>query len=202
MKSVMDSVKLVDGHYTIGLPFRCNQVKMPNNRKAVEQRAMSLKWKFVKDDSWLSGPKFLAEPEINWPVNLDFGKISSNDPEIKMVVLVHAVDANEHKSASIRDIKKAYRKLALQLHHGRNQDDPQALDRFGDLGAAYEVLSHKEKRKQYDMYGEYGLKEGYHSFHSDIFSSFFGDFGFMFGGNRQQQDRNIPRGNDIILDQD
>lgn len=30
--------------------------------------------------------------------------------------------------------------------------------------------------------------------------SFFGDFGFMFGGNRQQQDRNIPRGNDIILD--
>lgn len=31
-------------------------------------------------------------------------------------------------------------------------------------------------------------------------SSFFGDFGFMFGGNRQQQDRNIPRGNDIILD--
>lgn len=32
------------------------------------------------------------------------------------------------------------------------------------------------------------------------FSSFFGDFGFMFGGNRQQQDRNIPRGNDIILD--
>lgn len=32
------------------------------------------------------------------------------------------------------------------------------------------------------------------------FCSFFGDFGFMFGGNRQQQDRNIPRGNDIILD--
>lgn len=32
------------------------------------------------------------------------------------------------------------------------------------------------------------------------FQSFFGDFGFMFGGNRQQQDRNIPRGNDIILD--
>lgn len=30
--------------------------------------------------------------------------------------------------------------------------------------------------------------------------SFFGDFGFMFGGNRQQQDRNIPRGNDIVLD--
>uniref|UniRef100_A0A3P8PCZ0 DnaJ homolog subfamily B member 11 n=1 Tax=Astatotilapia calliptera TaxID=8154 RepID=A0A3P8PCZ0_ASTCA len=117
-------------------------------------------------------------------------------------LLINAVDANEYKSASIRDIKKAYRKLALQLHPDRNQDDPQALDKFADLGAAYEVLSDKEKRKQYDMYGEYRLKEGHHSSHSKIFSSFFGDFGFMFGGNRQQQDRNIPRGNDIILDQE
>nr|XP_057939060.1 dnaJ homolog subfamily B member 11 [Doryrhamphus excisus] len=104
------------------------------------------------------------------------------------------------KSASIRDIKKAYRKLALQLHPDRNQDDPKAQDKFADLGAAYEVLSDEEKRKQYDAYGEDGLKEGHHGSHNDIFSSFFGDFGFMFGGNRQQQDRNIPRGNDIILD--
>uniref|UniRef100_A0A668AMF7 DnaJ homolog subfamily B member 11 n=1 Tax=Myripristis murdjan TaxID=586833 RepID=A0A668AMF7_9TELE len=74
------------------------------------------------------------------------------------------------KSASIRDIKKAYRKLALQLHPDRNQDDPQAQDKFADLGAAYEVLSDEEKRKQYDVF-------------------------FCF-----QQDRNIPRGNDIILD--
>lgn len=104
------------------------------------------------------------------------------------------------KSASIRDIKKAYRKLALQLHPDRNQDDPEAPDKFADLGAAYEVLSDEEKRKQYDAYGEDGLKEGHGGSHNDIFSSFFGDFGFMFGGNRQQQDRNIPRGNDIVLD--
>ncbi|KAK1797803.1 hypothetical protein P4O66_008156, partial [Electrophorus voltai] len=104
------------------------------------------------------------------------------------------------KSASIKDIKKAYRKLALQLHPDRNPDDPNAQDKFADLGAAYEVLSDEEKRKQYDAYGEEGLKEGHHGSHGDIFSSFFGDFGFMFGGNRQQQDRNIPRGNDIVLD--
>lgn len=43
------------------------------------------------------------------------------------------------KSASVKDIKKAYRKLALQLHPDRNQDDPDAQDKFADLGAAYEV---------------------------------------------------------------
>ncbi|MGH0143777.1 UNVERIFIED_CONTAM: hypothetical protein FKN15_000933 [Acipenser sinensis] len=104
------------------------------------------------------------------------------------------------RSASIKDIKKAYRKLAMQLHPDRNPDDPKAQDKFQDLGAAYEVLSDEEKRKQYDAYGEEGLKEGHHSSHGDIFSSFFGDFGFMFGGNPRQQDRNIPRGNDIIVD--
>uniref|UniRef100_A0A669BYZ0 DnaJ homolog subfamily B member 11 n=1 Tax=Oreochromis niloticus TaxID=8128 RepID=A0A669BYZ0_ORENI len=103
-------------------------------------------------------------------------------------------------SASIRDSKKAYRKLALQLHPDRKQDDPQAQDKFADLGAAYEVLLHKEKRKRYDMYGEHRLKVGHHSSHSNIFSSFFGDSEFMFGGNRPQQDRNIPRRNDTIPD--
>uniref|UniRef100_A0A8C5C6L7 DnaJ heat shock protein family (Hsp40) member B11 n=1 Tax=Gadus morhua TaxID=8049 RepID=A0A8C5C6L7_GADMO len=69
-----------------------------------------------------------------------------------------------------------------------------------DTKAVLQVLSDEEKRKQYDAYGEDGLKEGHGGSHNDIFSSFFGDFGFMFGGNRQQQDRNIPRGNDIVLD--
>ncbi|KAL4618100.1 hypothetical protein GN956_G20609 [Arapaima gigas] len=104
------------------------------------------------------------------------------------------------KNASIKDIKKAYRKLALQLHPDRNRDDPAAQDKFADLGAAYEVLSDEEKRKQYDAYGEEGLKESqHHSSHGDIFSSFFGDFGF-FGENHRQQDQNVPRGNDIVLD--
>ncbi|XP_038644940.1 dnaJ homolog subfamily B member 11 isoform X2 [Scyliorhinus canicula] len=104
------------------------------------------------------------------------------------------------KSASVKDIKKAYRKLALQLHPDRNPDDPAAQDKFHDLGAAYEVLSDEEKRKQYDMYGEEGLKEGRQGSHDDIFSHFFGDFGFMFGGGPRHQDRNIPRGSDIVVD--
>uniref|UniRef100_A0A6I8NKY8 DnaJ homolog subfamily B member 11 n=1 Tax=Ornithorhynchus anatinus TaxID=9258 RepID=A0A6I8NKY8_ORNAN len=104
------------------------------------------------------------------------------------------------RSASVKDIKKAYRKLALQLHPDRNPDDPRAQEKFQDLGAAYEVLSDEEKRKQYDDYGEEGLKDGHQGSHGDIFSHFFGDFGFMFGGNPRQQDRNIPRGSDIIVD--
>ncbi|XP_048454958.1 dnaJ homolog subfamily B member 11 [Rhincodon typus] len=50
------------------------------------------------------------------------------------------------------------------------------------------------------MYGEEGLKEGRQGSHDDIFSHFFGDFGFMFGGGPRHQDRNIPRGSDIVVD--
>ncbi|XP_032821313.2 dnaJ homolog subfamily B member 11 [Petromyzon marinus] len=105
------------------------------------------------------------------------------------------------RSASTREIKKAYRKLAMQLHPDKNPDDPQAADKFQDLGAAYEVLSNEEKRKTYDRHGEEGLKEGGHGSHADAFSHFFGDFGFeFFGGGSRQQDRNIPRGSDVVME--
>jgi DnaJ-class molecular chaperone len=55
------------------------------------------------------------------------------------------------RDADDGQIKIAYRKLALQSHPDTNRDDPQAEDRFKKINEAYEVLSHREKRHQYDL---------------------------------------------------
>lgn len=102
------------------------------------------------------------------------------------------------RSATTNQIKKAYRKLAKDLHPDVNQDDPNAEGKFQDLGAAYEVLSDAEKRKIYDKHGEEGLNKG--DTHGDPFSSFFGDFSFFGGGMRNHGQSEIPRGGDIVLD--
>src|SRR5437868_13582804 len=54
------------------------------------------------------------------------------------------------RGASEADIKKAYRSLAKQLHPDRNKDNPNAAKRFGEITQAYDVLSDKDKRAQYD----------------------------------------------------
>ncbi|VDM94976.1 unnamed protein product [Thelazia callipaeda] len=105
---------------------------------------------------------------------------------------------NVPRDANINKIKKAYRKLAKELHPDKQSSNPLAQEKFQDLGAAYEVLSNPEKRKVYDRYGEEGLKNigsdsnGFH----DPFSSFFGDF---FGGSRRRQE-GTPVGADVVLD--
>lgn len=58
------------------------------------------------------------------------------------------------KNATDADIKKAYRRAALQYHPDRNSGDPTAAERFRAAAAAYEVLSDPEKRKLYDIYGD------------------------------------------------
>lgn len=58
------------------------------------------------------------------------------------------------RNASAEDIKKAFRKLALQYHPDRNQGNKEAEEKFKDLNEAYEVLSDTEKRARYDQLGE------------------------------------------------
>lgn len=106
---------------------------------------------------------------------------------------------NVRKSATTNEIKKAYRKLAKELHPDKNKEDPNASTKFQDLGAAYEVLSDPDKRKTYDRCGEECLKKDGMMDSSDPFASFFGDFGFHFGGGDQHGQHDTPRGANIVM---
>jgi molecular chaperone DnaJ len=87
-----------------------------------------------------------------------------------------------NRSASKEEIKKAYRKLAMQYHPDRNPGDKQAEENFKDAAEAYEVLSHDDKRNKYDRFGHDGVRgsafgtEGFSSV-NDIFSHFSDIFG-------------------------
>ncbi|MDP4852747.1 MAG: molecular chaperone DnaJ [Saprospiraceae bacterium] len=96
------------------------------------------------------------------------------------------------KSADAAELKKAYRKLAVQYHPDRNPDDKIAEDKFKEAAEAYEVLSDPDKKAKYDRYGHAAV-DGQGGFSGggmtmdDIFSQFgdvFGDSGFgsFFGG--------------------
>ncbi|OQR72905.1 dnaJsubfamily B member 4 isoform 2 [Tropilaelaps mercedesae] len=63
------------------------------------------------------------------------------------------------KNASLDEIKKAYRKLALKYHPDKNKL-PEAAEKFREVSSAYEILSNKEKRETYDKFGEEGLRSG------------------------------------------
>jgi len=95
------------------------------------------------------------------------------------------------RSAGDDEIKKCYRRLAMQYHPDRNPGNQEAEERFKEAAEAYEVLSDPEKRDVYNRYGHDGLNgTGYRGFSGfeDIFSSFgdiFGDvFGFHTGRSR------------------
>ena len=112
------------------------------------------------------------------------------------------------KNASKEEIKKAFRQKARQYHPDVNKE-PDAADKFKEIGKAYETLSDDSKREIYDRYGEDGLANaGFNpnAFNmgdidlSDIFSSFFGG-GFSGGfSSRYEADYNAPqRGEDLRM---
>jgi molecular chaperone DnaJ len=104
------------------------------------------------------------------------------------------------RSASPQDLKKAYRKLALELHPDRNPGNPTAEEKFKETSEAYQVLSDQDKRAVYDRYGHAGLEgmgQGFtqvgdiFSHFQDIFSDFFGGQDF-FGGSYGRGRRDAP----------
>jgi molecular chaperone DnaJ len=91
------------------------------------------------------------------------------------------------KNADDEEIKKAYRKLAMQYHPDRNGGDAAAEEKFKEAAEAYEVLHDPEKRQRYDRYGHAGL-EGLNMPHfhdtQEVFSMFGDILGELFGGGR------------------
>ena len=117
------------------------------------------------------------------------------------------------KTASAEDIKKAYRKKAIQYHPDKNPGDKEAEEKFKEAAEAYEVLSDPQKRQRYDQFGMAGM-QGQGGWTSggmsmeDIFSHFgdifqgagfdLGDIGEMFmGGGSRSRGQRVRRGSDL-----
>ncbi len=89
------------------------------------------------------------------------------------------------KSSSADEIKKAYRKTAMQYHPDRNPGDKAAEDKFKEAAEAYEVLSDADKKAKYDRYGHQafaGGAGGGGGFHNSNMEDIFSHFGDIFGG--------------------
>jgi molecular chaperone DnaJ len=109
------------------------------------------------------------------------------------------------READTEEVKRAYRKLAMQYHPDRNVGDAEAEERFKEAAEAYEVLHDPQKRQRYDRYGHAGL-EGMNVPHfTDAQSVFdlFGDlFGDIFGGRRGRMGPHPGRDLQVALDLD
>ena len=113
------------------------------------------------------------------------------------------------KSASADEIKKAYRKKAIQYHPDKNPGDKASEEKFKEAAEAYEVLSDDQKRQRYDQYGHAGVggaagngfggasmnMDDIFSHFGDIFGGHFGGFG-GFGGSQRSSQR-VRRGSDL-----
>jgi molecular chaperone DnaJ len=87
------------------------------------------------------------------------------------------------RSASQDDIKKAYRKRAIEFHPDKNPGDKAAEEKFKEAAQAYDVLSDPQKRQRYDQYGEQGVNGAAHSAGGFSMEDIFQNFGDIFGGH-------------------
>ncbi|SHE96060.1 molecular chaperone DnaJ [Mariniphaga anaerophila] len=116
------------------------------------------------------------------------------------------------KNASAEEIKKAYRKKAIQYHPDKNPGNKEAEEKFKEAAEAYEVLQDPNKKQRYDQFGHAGVGgaagggSGFGGFSDieDIFSSFgdifgghFGGFGGFGGGRSHSGGRHVSRGSDL-----
>lgn len=111
------------------------------------------------------------------------------------------------RGADAGELKKAYRRLALESHPDRNPDDPQAEDRFKEISEAYAILSDPEKRARYDRFGhqgvglggpggaDFGDLGGFTDLFNDLFGDIFGG-GAGFGARGRRRGR-AQRGADL-----
>jgi molecular chaperone DnaJ len=114
------------------------------------------------------------------------------------------------KSASADEIKKAYRKKAIQFHPDKNPGDKASEEKFKEAAEAYEVLSDSDKRQRYDQFGHAGVggasgngfgggnmnMDDIFSHFGDIFGGHFGGFG-GFGGSQRGGGQRVRRGSDL-----
>src|SRR5467141_4593087 len=117
------------------------------------------------------------------------------------------------RNTSDDEIKRSYRKLAVKFHPDKNPDDPQAEEKFKELGEAYDVLMDAEKRAAYDRFGHAAFAQGMAGrgggFHDpfDIFREVFGGggggggiFESFFGGGATADREGRQRGSDLRYD--